>query len=137
MKQTISCVLSLALLAVLPLLVGCGGGPSLGKVTGTVTLKGKPLPNAKVIFHPEAKGTSPSSATTDENGHYDLMYPPDRHGALIGKHKITVSTYRMESSGDGAHKVTAEAVPAEYTSTATTTLVREVKAGSQTIDLEL
>ena len=39
--------------------VGCGdGGPPLGKVQGTVTMDGNPLPSALVTFMPEkSKGS--------------------------------------------------------------------------------
>ena len=39
---------------------GCGGDklPPLGKVTGTITLDGEPLPNARVTFIPKVSRQS-------------------------------------------------------------------------------
>ena len=45
------------------LAIGCGsGGPTLGTVTGQVTLDGKPLPNALVTFMPEGEGGAATGA---------------------------------------------------------------------------
>jgi hypothetical protein len=39
-------------LAVAAVLAGCGGGPEIGDVTGTVRVNGQPLPYAYVVFQP-------------------------------------------------------------------------------------
>ena len=45
--------------------LGCGpGGPEIASVEGKVTLDGKPLPNAAVVFIPE--NGRPAGATTDD-----------------------------------------------------------------------
>ncbi len=116
--------------------LGCGrGAPSLGKVSGTVTLDGEPLPLAKIEFQPKETGKSPSYARTDEAGNYTLMYSVDLPGALPGEHTVRITTYRQEHQEIGPPKEFPERLPARYNSE--TDLTREVTSGSQTIDFEL
>jgi len=93
MKPPAFCSL-VALLAVVlfAIALGCGGSdrPDLAEVEGTVTLDGVPLPGARIEFKP-AQGKI-SSATTDENGHYELVYLRDIKGAVPGKHTVTITT---------------------------------------------
>jgi hypothetical protein len=69
-------------------LAGCGGGPALVEVNGTLTHKGKPVANAVVHFSPE--NGRPSSGITDEEGHFTLKYDAGHEGTLIGKHIVSV-----------------------------------------------
>ena len=120
-------LLLLALFAILPA-AGCGRSdhPSLGHVHGTVTLDGAPLPHALVAFHPP-KGRV-ASDITDSNGHYDLVYFRQEHGALVGKNCVRITT----QVGDDPHK---ELVPAHYNTK--TGLEKEVVAGDNQIDFDL
>jgi len=135
--------------------VGCGpGGPELGTVTGKVTLDGRPVTNGLVTFTPQAKGGA-SVGKTDASGQYELLCL-DRKGALIGQHKVTVTTLQEaaavtemrsdspeyakqaasatdQSAYDSAKVV--EPIPARYNTN--TELTKEVKSGSNVIDLEL
>lgn len=119
--------LSLLLCAILSV-VGCSHGnlPPLGRVHGKVTLNGKPLASALVVFHP-AKGHI-SCATTDGDGNYDLIFIRQEHGVLVGKHRVEVSTQPPED-------FRKEIVPAHYNSK--TTLEEDVVAGENEIDLDL
>ena len=114
------------------LLTGCGGGPTLGEVEGTVTLDGAPLPHAKVEFQPAAG--APSVGETDAAGKYKLMYSPDNDGALPGTHTVRITTYRANPE-PGSTEVTPERVPTIYNSE--TTLTKTVEKGDQTIDFTL
>lgn len=112
---------------------GCGGGgPKLGSVSGTVTLDGKPLPEAEVVFQPEEG--SPSFGMTDKDGRYELMYTPDRDGALVGKHTVRITTSRA-SGPPGQQEITPELVPPEYNEESSQT--REVKPGSNEFNFEI
>src|SRR5438105_558805 len=78
-------------------LVACGSGDEtrsfkLVPVSGTVTLNGKPLAGATVVFAPEAanKPSTPGSDTTGPEGNYKLMYR-NRSGVAPGKYKVTVA----------------------------------------------
>src|SRR5688572_7259469 len=68
--------LGFALLPPLALLAGCGSGsgPTTVIVTGTVTMDGKPLAGANVVFHPldGAETALASQAVTDAEGRFEL-----------------------------------------------------------------
>jgi len=133
-------------------LVGCGGS-NLGQVSGKVTMDGEPLPNVMVTFVPQAGGRS-STGTTNAAGEYELVYVGET-GAEIGTHKVSVKSLAApaeavaETSSDSAayeaqalgsasdydNATTTEKIPAKYNTE--TTLVEEVKPGSNTINLEL
>lgn len=76
--------------------VGCGGDgrPSLVKVTGTVTLDGKPLAGAIVAFQPitdaKAKFQRPSAGTTDASGKFVLGTYAVDDGAPVGKFRVGI-----------------------------------------------
>jgi len=116
---------------------GCGsGGPALGQVEGTVTLDGVPLPGARVIFTPVDGGRS-SMAVTDGSGHYELEFAAGKKGAVVGKHKVTISTFEAGEKDDSGQLVgfVPERVPAKYNTNST--LEVEVKRGHQVIDFPL
>src|SRR5438105_14176879 len=68
-------------------LAGCQKeGPTVVKVTGVLTYKGQPVPNAYVRFRPEYG--RPSWGETDEQGRFKLHYDKEQDGAVVGKHKV-------------------------------------------------
>jgi hypothetical protein len=81
-------------------LAGCGGsdGPKYVKVSGVVTLNGKPYPNAVVVFAPQGtkENTNPgksSSGYTDANGRFELkIQNEDTEGAAVGSHLVRIMT---------------------------------------------
>ena len=139
-----SCVIGLAC-------VGCGeSGPPLGTVSGVVTMDGEPLANALVTFTPEAGGRG-SIGKTDAGGKYELAFV-DGKGALIGNHKVSVTTIKeaaavtemssdspeyanQGSSADYDKAETKEPIPEKYNTK--TELTFDVKAGSNTYDIPL
>lgn len=80
------------------LLLGCGGsGPKLAKVSGMVTLDGVPYANALVNFQPMATGDNPnpgvgSVGRTDASGRYRLMTINKEDGAVVGLHRVRITT---------------------------------------------
>ncbi|MBW3596598.1 MAG: carboxypeptidase-like regulatory domain-containing protein [Planctomycetes bacterium] len=118
-------------------LVGCGGG-NLGQVEGTVTLDDQPLPDATVIFQPEAGG-SPSRGKTDASGYYQLSFSRDEMGAVPGTHTVRISTGGVvgseEEGEEGEPVVVPEKVPAKYNDQSE--LTASVEKGSNTIDFDL
>ena len=122
------------LVAVCLLAAGCGQrGPELAKVTGLVTLDGKPLSGARITFQP-ADG-SPSSAVADVAGRYELMYTADKPGAMIGKHTVTITTRGHQIDDQGNEVEISERVPARYNLQSELSAV--VVAGPNEIDFRL
>ena len=92
MKRVVASSIALALAGV----VGCGG-PKVVSVSGVVKLDGKPYKNAVVSFQPLGDRDNPnpgrgSSAVTDENGRYRMIYDGENPGALVGKHRVRIFT---------------------------------------------
>jgi len=115
------------------LLSGCGGTPpdqpATAPVMGIVKLDGKPLPNVIVVFNSDTG--RPSSATTDENGKYDLNYFGSTRGATLGPHTVTITT---PTDGPTAPNY-RDPIPAKYNTA--TTLTANVKASENTFDFDL
>lgn len=125
--------------------LGCGdSGPSVGKVTGVVTLDGEPIDKATVSFHPtQGRG---SIGLTDADGKYELRFTRNKFGALLGEHKVTISThvfaeenrnveYDDESRDTG--KGREESMPPRYLDLDETVLKAVVEKGSNVCNFEL
>lgn len=135
MRATIRLAPTLVVLAVALSGLSCGSSdqPELGQVSGTVTMDGKPLPNAQVVFSPE-KGR-PSMAITDESGKYALTYIRDVKGAVPGKHTVRITAVRVSTSDREGAAPVKEPIPAKYN--ANTTLTAQVEPGENTVDFAL
>lgn len=81
-------------------------------VSGHVTLDGKSLPNATIIFKP-LDGNRGSHATTNSKGIYELKYSKERSGVMLGKHAVTVSTGKLQKVNDLV-EIVGELVPTRY-----------------------
>lgn len=129
---SMGCAFTLALATV----IGCGGGggaSDLGQVTGTITMDGKPLENAEVVFAPPTG--RPSMGLTDSNGKYELNYIRDIKGAVPATHKVRITTRPEEVADNYSGPAFKEPIPAKYN--ADTTLTADVKLGENTFDFEL
>ena len=128
---------------------GCGSkseGPQLASVSGTVKFEGQPLENSQVVFLPDAPGAPPASGATDKNGYYRLMTRTPGDGAVVGKHRVTVSARgpdKVLPEGQLATGLLGNTepgdplIPEKYFLPDTSGLTREVKSGRNTIDIEL
>jgi hypothetical protein len=126
-------------LLLLAMAAGCSG-PSLGEVKGSLKINGKALPNVVVQFLPDPEKDTrgqESAATTDEQGNFTLVYANKHPGAIVGWHRVIVIDPNEERPAQGQAPKTQPRFPQQFTSPATTPLRREVKGGSQTIDLDL
>lgn len=110
---------------------GCGGNPNLGQVTGKVTLDGKPLPSATLMFTPDSGGAT-SYGKTDSSGQYRMQFSDTENGAWIGHNKVVIRTGDVLPDNSGS---IPELVPAAYNRNSS--LTAEVKSGSNTIDFPL
>ena len=135
--RVIGLFFGLMLVTTLTLIAGCQPPgpvrPTLGTVTGTVTMDGKPLADVLVTFEPQAGGRQ-SMGTTNAQGVYELTYDVETKGAVVGSHRVTVTTPGVSEAPDPSGEA-KDPVPAKYNTEST--LVEEVKAGANTIDLEL
>jgi hypothetical protein len=77
----------------------------------------------------------PPLGETDPQGRYELRHSRSRKGALVGSHKVRITTAIERENERGKIVRARERVPAKYN--ANTELVREVKSGSNTIDFAL
>lgn len=122
--------------------IGCGDGivePELGTVSGTVTLDGTPVKNARIIFRPVESGR-PSRAETDDAGAYEMKFKREMKGATVGKNEVIVST-RIEGGGSpGDPDYVApepETIPEKYNKGVHSELIVDVKPGENAIDIKL
>jgi hypothetical protein len=113
-------------------LSGCGG-PKFYPVSGTVTMDGKPLADAMVVFIPESTSEGRfAQAKTDDNGRYVLMQTTTKDGALAGKYKVSISTFIMGiPEFEPPVPSIPETVPDKYNDE--TTLTVEVKPGEPNV----
>ena len=114
-------------------LVGCGGDPNLGDVSGKITLNGEPLGDALVTFSPtNTQGVGRTTyGKTGSDGMYHMVVSDNKDGAFIGENLVRVKT--GDSKNDGS--LIKEVVPAIYNSKSK--VLVEVKKGSNTFDFEL
>jgi hypothetical protein len=135
------CVLVAGLLA----LTGCGGGPKLATVEGTVKLKGKPLDKIQVEFWPEGQGPR-SIGETDNQGRFTLTTDDGkRPGAVVGSHKVLLRDVGVlgekflgrAAEGVDLAKGKKPRLTDRYGDPHRTPLKKEVTGDKNVIDLEL
>lgn len=84
-----------ALASVLLIFSGCGG-PTLQPVSGRVTLDGDPVANAEIVFAPMESEGSPSKATTDSDGRFELADKDGNKGAIPSKYRVGITTGKLK-----------------------------------------
>lgn len=130
---------------------GCGAEDTRAKVvpvTGQVLYKGEPVAGASVAFWGDGTAT-PAVGQTDSSGKFKLT-TQDREGAVLGKHKVTVSKIEVKGGATGnpsmedaakAPAVVTEAkseLPKKYSEQAQSPLEQTVTAsGPNDFKLEL
>jgi len=143
-----------ALLTILfgALALGCGESepplPELAPVTGTVTLDGKPLSDATIVFMPVAPDGSTPGGLTNEAGVYELKTASGSQngvGAPAGEYKVMINRY-VDSKG-AVVKATPdqgpmglggmESLPQKYSNPGMTTLTATVPKEGGKVDFEL
>jgi hypothetical protein len=88
--------------------IGCSEKKfEIAPVSGTVMLNEEPLADATVTFVPTSEPGAdtaevgpPSSAQTDGEGHFVLKTRDGKNGAVVGKHKVRITTLVDEGATD-------------------------------------
>lgn len=100
---------------------GCGGERfPVAPVSGTVTLDGKPLADARIGFEPRRIGDKPNAgpgsyAKTDAQGRYELTTLTGESGAVVTTHDVWIRTHVAPADRSGAIiPASSEKVPAKY-----------------------
>ena len=87
----VSCLL---LTAYFLLLAGCGPEhPETAGVTGKITYQGKAVTEGKIMFYPESGRAA--VGTISEDGSYQLTTFDEGDGALLGKHRVTITANQV------------------------------------------
>lgn len=150
-----SCLGGLAWLTAVAVIIqasGCGRPlPTTARVSGLVTLAGKPVNTGMVMFHPEQGRAAIGPIGSD--GRYTLTTFRSGDGAVLGRHRVTIEVRTLGAGGaverlpmtlEEAPKPSLTAypsdprvtwiVPEQYSLASTTPLTADVKPGSNTID---
>lgn len=134
-------------LVVCAALCGCNRTPAAPKaqtlpVTGKVTLDGKPLSGANVLFMASDPPVT-FFATTKDDGTYQLQGPEDRAALLKGSCKVTISRMVKPdgsplAQGEApAMALAVEQLPQKYSMPGMSTLTADVPEGGGNIDFDL
>jgi hypothetical protein len=134
-------------LAILTLLfaAGCGGRKDMGRVSGTVTYQGNPVPDAVLRF--TVKDKSPGVARTDAAGRYTLTTLRKGDGGFAGASVVTITPWvepfieRPDDAITGRKpppEVPRPDIPDRYRTADKTPLTPEIIAGkNNVIDFKL
>ena len=119
---------------------GCGGRGDMGRVSGTVTYRGQPVPDAVVKVSPLQK--PPGLARTDDAGRYTLNTLRKGDGGFAGTSVVTITPWIEPFDSIAGGKPPPESprpdIPERYREAVTSPLRAEVVAGKDNvIDLEL
>jgi hypothetical protein len=86
-------ICTIGLFALILSVSGCQeSGPVLGTVVGRVTLDGRPLEGAAIVFSPKAQAVDAGSSRgkTGADGRYALSFGSSRKGAYLGEHSVII-----------------------------------------------
>ena len=117
--------------------------PARAKVTGTITLSGSPVENARIQFHAVSKSQG-AIGQTQADGTYTLTTFVAGDGALPGDYVVTISKKEVEDKLTEDQKLkmqemgrqippakTTELMPREYTNSSASPLKVTVKADEE------
>ena len=136
----------------LTFVTGCGGGSDPNQlptapVTVTLTLDGKPLPDAAVSFI-QAQNPVPAAGRTDANGVVKMMTYKTDDGAILGSHNVmivkTEVTGKVAASQDSpdydpnaAPQKVKNLIPDKYNNPGTSGFKADVQKGANKFTFEL
>jgi hypothetical protein len=95
-RNPLSAIGTLGIVLAIVIAGGCGDGhPKRVRVAGTLTIDGKPLPDAELRLIP-SQGR-PALATTDSSGGFKLWTFKPGDGAVPGSYTVTVVAYERKN----------------------------------------
>lgn len=149
----------LQVLAVVGFAPGCNSdnNPKTYQVTGTLTVNGKPVDQATLVFLPSAADGYPATGITDADGKYQLTTFTAGDGAVPGDYTIKVSKFKYSETSASATQVYASSeeelaayqldegsaappkslLPPRYANPATSGLTYKVTETDSTFDINL
>jgi hypothetical protein len=121
---------------------GCGsGGPTMGRVSGTVKVDGQPLTRGTVTFIATDSKNPNATGALDSSGRYSLQTTEPGDGAVVGSYKVAISdgdSKAMNTALPGMPPpVQKSAISKIYLDGNTSGLTATVESGSNTKDFEL
>ena len=127
--------------ATLCIFSGCGNGNRLttGTVIGTVSLDGKPLNDAEIVFY----GDKRMGLGDIVNGDIvNVTTYTSNDGVLIGKHRVAIrqkidEAELMRPPSESSKKKRKSKIPMKYKSAGTSGLTIEIKPGENPVSFEL
>lgn len=143
-------ILSWQLFAVMFLSIivgGCGsGGPAMAPVSGTVTLKGKPVTKGTIIF--ESSGNRPSTGKIQDGKIVEVTTFETGDGVPIGSHNVAINITAEASSAvvanpgetaarDRNYMGGASLIPAKFGDPTTSGLKADVVAGENELKFDI
>jgi hypothetical protein len=127
--------------------------PPVTEAGGVVKINGAPLANVQVEFVPDLAdfgAETNSSAVTDENGHFQLIYSKTgQPGAVIASHRVLVmegpvpselrgmSATAQDGLANYLKRLKNRPIPEQYGSVGKTPLRVEVKADKKEYEIDL
>jgi hypothetical protein len=118
-------------------LPGCGA-PGRALIQGNVTFNGEPVDGGVILFTPEGDTPAPKPGGDIVAGKYSLAV---EHGFQPGNYRVEIrwkkKTGRQVMSSDPPNMMdeTKQVIPPEFNTKST--LARELKSGTNTLDFEL
>lgn len=127
-------------------LSGCGGGPKLAAVKGTVTLDDKPLVKGTITF--ETEGQRPATGRIVNGEIVELTTYKAGDGVPLGAHRVAITATADAASavtpdpgkgkGPGAdYMVGKSLIPEAYNDPVRSKLTAQVEAGENTVAFKL
>ncbi|WZO98714.1 hypothetical protein EP7_000302 [Isosphaeraceae bacterium EP7] len=125
------------------LAAGCGSdGPTMGRVSGTVTvIDGEPLSKGTVTFIATDTTRPNATGTIGDGGYYTLQTTEPGDGAVVGDYKVAISdvdSTQLNTALPGMPvKVPKSAIAKTYSDPDKSGLTATVEAGSNTKNFEV
>jgi hypothetical protein len=125
-------------------IVGCSDGPRLVPVKGIATRGGKPVASLSITFFP-ADNSKPSTARTDDSGHFEMVHDRQAKGVVPGPNKVVVAfrprdaaeEMKIREGGQSKFHPEQDAIIAKYGKRETTPLTVDITKAESNLELKL